>query len=361
MPKQITGSNQTAVDLQLTIGVDGDNVDAMRHEENWQALLNNDATLETRVASFRLTTGAGITGADTPTAIGNITISIPNAGITTAMLQDALVTVAKLAANSVGQSQLINNSVVTVKIADANVTAPKLAVNSVPTDKIVDGNVTTVKIADGNVTTPKIADANVTEPKLAAASVNVLKLHSTNTATAGQQLIVGTNNRITYEDKPVNRARGALIATGSPTSIGNVTTWTLESGLPSSISVGIGDPLISQAIPIYFPLLPPDDRTIGLWIVLEQPAGTEIDAVFQPWGSMNQNVGTGVGIYGVRTSFTHNYLLGTTGTNQANTQVGMIIIEKVPSQYKVAIGRGASGGMANLPTTAVVKMYFAQN
>ena len=367
MPKQITGTNQTAVATQLTIGVDGDVVDGPRHEAFLQALINNDVTLETRVASFRLTTGSGITGADAGTAIGNITISIPNAGITTAMLQDALVTIAKMAANSVGQSQLVNNSVVTVKIADANVTAPKLAVNSVPTDKIVDGNVTTVKIADANVTTPKIADRNITKGKLGDDSVDLTKIDLSGTATVGQQLVVAANNRIAAEDKPVQNARGTLVATSNGFSAnGDVSAWTLESGLPSTIAVGIGTSLLSSTtVPVNFPKVPPNDRVIGIWAVLLR-GSTEVDAVFIPWGSRlttgyNVQSSSNANINQFQTNAPQVLVSDTLGTGN-NPQAFVILAGSNHLVWRFAIARGNTRGRDINPITTghSVRLYLAQ-
>lgn len=95
---------------------------------------------------------------------------ITDSAVTTAKINDAAVTAAKLA----------TDSVITVKILDSNVTAAKLATDSVTTVKIVDANVTAAKLATDSVTTAKIVDANVTGPKLANDSVTTAKILDAN-------------------------------------------------------------------------------------------------------------------------------------------------------------------------------------
>jgi hypothetical protein len=95
---------------------------------------------------------------------------ITDSAVTTAKINDAAVTAAKLA----------SDSVITVKILDANVTAAKLATDSVTTVKIVDANVTAAKLASDSVTTVKILDANVTAAKLASDSVTTAKILDAN-------------------------------------------------------------------------------------------------------------------------------------------------------------------------------------
>ena len=362
MPKQITGTNQTAIDLQLTIGVDGDNITASRHEENWQALLNNDATLQTRVNSFRLTTGAGIDGANSGVGVGAISISIPNDGIVTTMITDAAVTLAKLAANSVNASKIVSNAVTTAKIEDAAVTLSKIASAAVDSSKIADDAVITVKINDQAVVTAKIADGAITTVKIADGSVNALKLHATNTPTVGQTLVIGSNNRFTFEDKPSVNTIGNLVATGSVNaSSGDVDTWTLESGLPSGIAVGVGENLlnVNGLLPMNFPKIPPTNRIIGLWVVLENSAGTVQDRAFLQWGTSQNAPGQGQ-----TSTQSRDLLLLTTGvgTSKATTEGCIVISSKTATQWKIGMLRGGTPfGYANAPSTTRVKLYFALN
>jgi hypothetical protein len=85
----------------------------------------------------------------TQIAPGVVTIEIGTAEVTTAMLQDALITAIKMAPNSVETAAIKDANVTTPKIADGNVTLAKLAPNSVDSSKIVDGSITAIDIAPG--------------------------------------------------------------------------------------------------------------------------------------------------------------------------------------------------------------------
>lgn len=64
----------------------------------------------------------------------------------------------------------------TVSIADAGVTTAKIADNAVTTAKLADNSVTTPKIADNSVTSGKIQDGAVTSTKLASGAVTAQKI-----------------------------------------------------------------------------------------------------------------------------------------------------------------------------------------
>jgi hypothetical protein len=93
----------------------------------------------------QVNTGAGLTGGPITTTG---TISIPNDGITSAMLQSNSVTSAKITDGTIATADLANNSVTTAKILDGTIAAADLASNSVTTLKIADNNVTAAKILD---------------------------------------------------------------------------------------------------------------------------------------------------------------------------------------------------------------------
>lgn len=93
----------------------------------------------------QINTGAGLTGGPITTTG---TISIPNDGITSAMLQSNSVTSAKITDGTIATADLANNSVTTAKILDGTIAATDLASNSVTTIKIADNNVTAAKILD---------------------------------------------------------------------------------------------------------------------------------------------------------------------------------------------------------------------
>ena len=130
------------------------------------------------------------------TLASNGAITIANSAVETAMIADANVTNAKMAANSVGTSNIIDanvtnaklasNAVATSNIVDDAVTQAKinagavgtteLATDAVTSAKITDASVTTAKIADANVTTAKIADDSVTQGKIASGAVGTTEL-----------------------------------------------------------------------------------------------------------------------------------------------------------------------------------------
>ncbi|HSL89382.1 MAG TPA: hypothetical protein VK870_08775 [Ignavibacteriaceae bacterium] len=93
----------------------------------------------------QINTGAGLTGGPITTTG---TISIPNDGITNAMLQSNSVTSAKITDGTIATADLANNSVTSAKILDGTIAAADLASNSVTTLKIADNNVTAAKILD---------------------------------------------------------------------------------------------------------------------------------------------------------------------------------------------------------------------
>ena len=79
--------------------------------------------------------------------------------VSTSVLADDSVTVAKMAVNSVDSDQYVDGSIDTVHIADGQVTVGKMAVNSVDSDQYVDGSIDTVHIADDQVTGAKLANS----------------------------------------------------------------------------------------------------------------------------------------------------------------------------------------------------------
>lgn len=93
----------------------------------------------------QVNTGAGLTGGPITTTG---TISIPNDGITSAMLQSNSVTSAKITDGTIVTADLGDNSVTSAKIVDGTIAAADLASNSVTTLKIADNNVTAAKILD---------------------------------------------------------------------------------------------------------------------------------------------------------------------------------------------------------------------
>ena len=249
MPKSITGSSQASVRVDATVPVQGDIASSSRFEGTIQNLLNNDATLESRLTAayisgvldtltgwitnsdladdavdveqldtqntgaqgqflrlrnanelewitptalnlpiLTVTTGTGLDGADSPANSGSITISIETGGVTAQQLASGAVTAIKLANGAVTALKLATGAVTADKIANGAVSTTKIADDAVTANKLANGAVTTAKIANGAVTSGKIANNSVQNAKLADASINEGKLDTYNTPTDGQVL-----------------------------------------------------------------------------------------------------------------------------------------------------------------------------
>ena len=115
---------------------------------------------------------AGLTPSQTPDPLQQFLTALQSMAwmqdkkIATAMLADALVTAAKLAANAVE----------TAKIKDAAVTAAKLASNAVQTAKIQDGAVTNAKIGSGVIAFDRLASAAIATKEEAEAGTSQVKI-----------------------------------------------------------------------------------------------------------------------------------------------------------------------------------------
>jgi hypothetical protein len=151
--------------------------------------------------------------------------------ITTAMIQDNAVTLAKMAGLARGSvitgdasgdpSALAKGAANTVLKSDGT----DLSYSLVTTAMITDANVTTAKIADANVTTAKIADANVTTAKIADDAVTADKLANT-AVTAGDY----TATNLTVD------AQGRITAASSGAGAANMEYLVFQEG-PASGSV----------------------------------------------------------------------------------------------------------------------------
>lgn len=97
-----------------------------------------------------------INGTLVPTINAILEESYSPGSVDTAAIQDAAVTLAKLASDSVDATKLAAGSVTTSKLADIAVTTAKLALLCVGTAQLADYAVTALKLADGSVGNAKL-------------------------------------------------------------------------------------------------------------------------------------------------------------------------------------------------------------
>ncbi len=145
-----------------------------------QNIRHNDAATEDPTADDDVSSGYSVGSKWTNTLNGGIFHCI------SASVGAAVWTRLDFYANSVGSTQLQNAAVTTAKIADDSITSLKIAADSVSTTKIIDGAVTlaklapesvnTVKLLDSSVTTAKVGDGAITLAKIAADAVDATKI-----------------------------------------------------------------------------------------------------------------------------------------------------------------------------------------
>jgi hypothetical protein len=165
-------------------------------DREYNALIDNDNDLDKRLNEFVADVFPGSSAAENADKVvysdGTraqfskvLERFIDSNAISTAKLQNASVTNAKMANGAISTSKLVDGSVVesklnngavsnakladysvsTAKMQDGSITAQKIANNAVTTEKILDNSVTTSKFADGSFTTNKIADNSLTPKK----------------------------------------------------------------------------------------------------------------------------------------------------------------------------------------------------
>ena len=92
--------------------------------------------------------------------------------IDTAHIADLNITTGKLAADAVTAAKLADNAVVTANIVDGNVTLAKMAAESVDSDQFVDGSIDTAHIADSQITLAKMAANSVDSDQFVDGSID---------------------------------------------------------------------------------------------------------------------------------------------------------------------------------------------
>jgi len=170
----------------------------------------------------------------------NVTNSkLADNSVSTSKIQNAAVDNTKLASGSVAQANLQSNSVGTAQIIDANVTNSKMAANSVGTSNIIDANVTNSKLAtdsvaqanmqDNSVGTAELIDNSVVNSKLANAAVDNSKLADASVSTS--KLQTGAVTTSTIADANVTTAKLATNSVDNTILADNaVTTSKISDG-----------------------------------------------------------------------------------------------------------------------------------
>ena len=154
---------------------------------------SGDVTLNLADASTSAKGAASFSSDNFAASSGAITIK--DAGVATAEIQDDAVTQAKIGDDAVGADQLASSAVVTASIVADAVTQAKIADDAVGADQLAASAVVTASIVDSNVTTAKVADNAITLAKMASGTDgNIISYDASGnpvaiaTGTAGQVL-----------------------------------------------------------------------------------------------------------------------------------------------------------------------------
>ena len=207
---------------------------------------SGDVTLNLADASTSAKGAASFSSDNFAASSGAITIK--DAGVATAEIQDDAVTQAKVADDAIGADQLAASAVVTASIVDDNVTQAKIADDAVGADQLAANAVVTASIVDANVTTAKIADSNVTLAKMAANSVdsNQYVDGSIDTAHIANDQITNAlmaDNAIDTAQIADNAVSLAKMASGTD---GNIISFD-ASGNPVAVATGSSGQVLTSA------------------------------------------------------------------------------------------------------------------
>lgn len=176
-----------------------------------------------------LASGQGITIGFANGVSGNPALSLAAGGILGIHMGPAVVTVDKMAANSVGTTQLVNLSVTTGKIASGAITTNLLAALSVATANLQASAVSEAKIAAAAVTLNKIADGAVNGNKLGEGTIQVyFTVNATQTQTG---LVAADIFNATIQ--------GGVLAANRMARLEAVCDFTNPDGVPRDVVVNL--------------------------------------------------------------------------------------------------------------------------
>ncbi|MBS4032859.1 MAG: hypothetical protein KGZ85_00220 [Ignavibacterium sp.] len=267
----------------------------------------------------QVNTGAGLTGGPITTTG---TISIPNDGITSAMLQSNSVTSAKITDGTIATADLANNSVTSVKIVDATITAADIgATQVVKALNNLKDNVTLV--AGSNITiTP--SGQNLTIASTAggvggSGTTNYLPRFSASTTLGNSIIYQSASNIGINKTSPEQRlhVNGAVVLEKSTSAVDRLYLKTATQNDPGRYGIRFSNNEIAP--------FEGDD------------IGNQVFSFMSTWGQNRtydaklQIVGKGTSTWGNMLELTHN---GSRGI--ISTDVGNIII--TPAGGYVGIG-----------------------
>lgn len=115
-----------------------------------------------------------VTGQFGPTSIENAAITeakLANNSVSAAKITAGAVVAGKIAANAVTATEIAAGSITAIKIAANTITANELAANSIVAGKIAAGAISTTELAVGSVAQTRIADGAIVSSKIAASQI----------------------------------------------------------------------------------------------------------------------------------------------------------------------------------------------
>lgn len=163
-----------------------------------------------------------VTGQFGPTSIENAAITeakLANNSVSAAKITAGAVVAGKIAANAVTATEIAAGSITAIKIAANTITANELAANSIVAGKIAAGAISTTELAVGSVSQTRIADGAIVSAKIAASQI------------LGSHILAGT---ITADKITVIGGLSALSA-----DLGTMTAGTITAS--AQIDVGVSE------------------------------------------------------------------------------------------------------------------------
>jgi hypothetical protein len=189
---------------------------------------SGDVTLNLADASTSAKGAASFSSDNFAASSGAITIK--DAGVATAEIQNDAVTQAKIADDAVGADQLASSAVVTASIVDDNITQAKIADDAVGADQLAASAVVTDSIVDSNVTTAKVADNAITLAKMASGTDgNIISYDASGNPVA---VATGSSGQVL-----TSAGAGAVPSFQTPT-VGDITAVTAGTNLTGGGSSG---------------------------------------------------------------------------------------------------------------------------